>query len=145
MIDYKNLKIAVNNLEAKLSCIQHTAPLTYAFLENTNKIDYVYLSKLDAYLYYMDSCSSNKSLDTYLKFKKPDENNIEKQFNDFSAEQEVIRKKAELFLLPLRTNLAIIAAELNLEDIKDLCSKDDLSDNNIEKIECLIKELKKLY
>lgn len=148
MINYDQLKTAVFSIEPILSKIEFTSTHVYKIL-NTDKLDKFSLSKIEASLYYLDSHLTNTPLTNYQKFKTNNDNNKEsdpeQDLIDFLTEQEYMRRKAELFLLPLRVNLAVIASELNLTDIKDLCSKDDLTDENLEKIQCLVKELKKLF
>lgn len=61
----------------------------------------------------------------------------EENYRALLEENEIYRRAAEEFLLPIKIDLAIIAAELNLPELQNLCSDDDITDENLDKLEII--------
>lgn len=136
MINYQKLNFAVNNLKAKLAVIKITAPKAIQELKEAG-IEEVFGSDAESCIIYTISKANKQPLKSLIRFQPMPERITEENYRALIEENEIYRRAAEKFLLPIKFDLAIIAAELNLPELQNLCSDDDITDENLDKLEII--------
>lgn len=136
MINYQKLNFAVNNLKAKLAVIKITAPKAIQELKEAG-IEEIFGSDTESCIIYTISKANKQPLKSLIRFQPMPERITEENYRALIEENEIYRRAAEKFLLPIKFDLAIIAAELNLPELQNLCSDDDITDENLDKLEII--------
>ena len=137
MINYPKLLFAVNNLKAKLSVIKITAPKATKELKKAG-IEEEFENKTESCIRYITSKANGQPLKNLVKFQPLPETITEEKYQALLDENEFYRQNAEQFLLPIKIDLAILAAELNLPELQSLCSDDEIPDENLEKLQIIV-------